>query len=121
MFLIVRFSEVLGGQITTTAATANLENPAARVQESKSVSSLNPLQSVQGICGTQMSALQSLVSPSFGEGLKDHKVGTSGVLVGTAAGVCALVEPCGAVVGGATLIGAGIYAGGAAIYDFVIH
>jgi hypothetical protein len=74
-----------------------------------------------GVGSDRMSALQSSVSPGMMDRLMDHKVGASGVVVGGAAGACALAEPCGAVVGTGALIGAGVYAAGAAIYDFATH
>lgn len=115
--------QVLGGTTQTTTTTSNLTHLSeGAVTTAGEKTQLSPLQAV-GTTGESklVTGLQDYVGPSMMDRLMDHKVGASGVVVGTAAGVCAAAEPCGAAVGTAALVGAGLYAGGAALYDLITH
>ena len=113
--------QVLGGTQTVTTTVANLSNPSQLASTTTTSRDLNPLQAVNAVGADLSKGLQSFAQPSMMDRLMDHKVGASGVVAGGAAGACALAEPCGAVVGTGALIGAGVYAAGAAIYDFATH
>jgi RHS repeat-associated protein len=112
--------QVLGGSTTTNTTTVNLTDKSI-VSETNTTKDLNPLQAMNAVGSQLTEGLQEMAQPSMMDRLMDHKVGASGVVAGGAAGACALAEPCGAVVGTGALIGAGVYAAGAAIYDFATH
>jgi len=112
--------QVLGGSNTTTTTTVNLTDK-TMIGQTTTTQDLTPLQATRAVGPELSRGLQDFAQPSAMDRLLDHKVGVSGVLVGGGAGTCALAEPCGAIVGIGVLIGAGIYAAGAAIYDFATH
>jgi hypothetical protein len=112
--------QVLGGSTTTNTTTVNLTDKSA-VSETTPAKNLTPLQAMNAVGPELTKGLQDSAQPSAMERLWDHKVGAGGAVLAGAGGVCALAEPCGAIVGTGALIGTVVVGTGAAIYDFATH
>ena len=106
--------QVLGG---TQTNTLTLTDSSGQTRVSTADRDLSPLQAVQTAGAKNMGALGDSVKPTFWQGVKNHKVGTGGIVIGVGAAVgCAVtacptwLPPAAVVVGGA-----------AAIWDFGTH
>jgi hypothetical protein len=107
--------QILGG---TKSSETTLTDRAGNTTTTSSTSNLNPAQAIKTFRSSSVEGLQSLVSPSIGQRLWDHKVGVGGTLAGGGIAVgCVLAEPCGAGV----TIGGIILGVGAGIYDYATH